>query len=449
METSEEQKIHRMNKFYGAIGAVVEWYDLMLYGYLAVVFARVFFPETAGPGVALAGALGGFAIGFLMRPVGGLFFGWMGDRHGRKLALMVAISMMTVPMLGTALLPGYAEWGWLAPVLLILMRMVMGFSSGGEYSGTLVFLVEGAKRGHRGRTTAIATAYSGVGILLASAVVTVLSLLTTDEQMDTWGWRVPYLFGSLIIVVAIFMRSKMRETPRFEALAEAGQISETPLRDAVRMHWRTILAIMCLAGYGGVTYFLVLTYLVSYLENSVGIGHDQALILGTVLAALFVVTAFAFGRFTDRVGRKKPMLWSAVAFVVISVPVFLLLNTGNLVLIYAASLVLIVPVLAFNGAMYVAVTEYLPTQQRAAGMGIGYNLGVALFGSTAPFVAQLLINATGRPEIPAYYLVFASLLIIPVILKLPETAFDKLEDVTGAVPIQHAPAPPEKSPETP
>lgn len=426
--SSEADRAARLNRFFGAIGAVVEWYDLMLYGYLAVVFARVFFPEGAGPGVALTAALGGFAIGFLARPFGGLFFGWMGDRVGRKASLTLAITMMSVPMLGTALLPGYATWGWLAPILLIFFRMVQGFSSGGEYSGTLVFLSEGAKPTSRGRSAAVATTYAGIGILAAAITATVVGAVTTDEQMDAWGWRVPYLLGSLIIVVGIFMRTRMTETPRFKKLADSGGLSESPLRDVMRKNWRMVLVIVLLSGYAGIAYFIVLTYLVSYLADTAGISHDQALVVGTVSAALYAGSAFTFGRFTDRVGRKPPMLGSAIALVVLPVPGFLLLSTGDLLLIYVATIVLLVPVFAFNGAFYVAVTEYLPTQQRAAGMGIGYNFGTAIFGSTAPFIAQVLVTATGSPIVPAYYLVVASLLILPLLLKLPETAFSKLED---------------------
>ncbi len=423
-----DPKTERNNKLFGAVGAVVEWYDLMLYGYLSVVFARIFFPDDVGAGVALAATLGGFAIGFLMRPIGGIFFGWLGDHSGRKVSLTLAITMMSVPMLGTALLPTYDSIGWLAPILLIVFRMVQGFSSGGEYSGTLVFLTEGANTGRRGRTVAIATTYAGVGILLAALVTAIIGSLTTDAQMDSWGWRLPYLFGSLIIIVGIFMRMKMQETARYEEIKTAGKISKTPIRDSLRYDWRAILRIVLLTGYGGITYFIVLTYLVSYLENTVGISHDAALWIGTGSAAMYALTAHFFGVLADRVGRRPPMLWSAVAFVLLPVPMFMLLNTGNMAWISVASIILLIPVMAYVGALAVACTELFPTSHRNAGVGIGYNFGSALIGSTAPFIAQVLVAVTGAPSVPAWYLVIASLIAIPIIYKLPETAFVKLAD---------------------
>lgn len=274
MSTNIDQRTERNNKLFGAVGAVVEWYDLMLYGYLSVVFADIFFPPDSGPGVALAATLGGFAIGFLARPIGGVFFGWLGDHSGRKTSLTLAITMMSVPMVGTALLPTYASIGWFAPFLLILFRLVQGFSSGGEYSGTLVFLTEGARRDRRGRTVAIATMYAGVGILLSALVVSIISSLTTTEQMQSWGWRIPYALGSLIIVVGIFMRLKMQETAHFQKIREEGRVSASPIRDAFKYDWKAMLRVAALTGYGGISYFIVLTYLVSYLEDTVGISHD-------------------------------------------------------------------------------------------------------------------------------------------------------------------------------
>lgn len=428
MTTADQARIERNNKFFGAVGAVVEWYDLMLYGYLSLVFSRIFFPDNAGAGVALAATLGGFAIGFLMRPIGGIFFGWLGDHSGRKVSLTLAITMMSVPMLGTALLPDYDSIGWLAPILLLVFRMVQGFSSGGEYSGTLVFLTEGARPGRRGRAVAVATMYAGVGILLAALVTAIVGSLTTQEQMDAWGWRIPYFLGSFIIVLGIFMRLHMQETPHYEEIKKEGKISKRPIRDALRFDWRAILRVVILTGYGGISYFIVLTYLVTYLEDTVGISADDALWVGTASAAVYAITAHFFGALADRVGRKPPMFWSAVALVVLPVPMFLLLGTGSLFLIYIATLVLLVPVMAFVGGIAVACTELLPTSHRSAGVGIGYNFGSALIGSTAPFIAQILVTVTGSPSVPAWYLVVASLIVLPIIFKLPETAFERLAD---------------------
>ena len=429
MSNSSATAASRRGVVFGAIGAVVEWYDLMLYGYLTVVFARVFFPEDTNPGVAVAATLGGFAIGFLMRPLGGLFFGRLGDRKGRKVALTLAITMMTLPMLGTALLPGYETLGWMAPVLLLIFRMIQGFSAGGEFSGTLVFLGEGSAEGRRGRLASVAQTFAGIGILLAAGVATLLTSTLSQEALDSWGWRVAYFFGGGIIVVAIFMRTHMPESPHFEALQRSGAINLHPIRTAIKKRWRKVLLIGVLAGYSGIIYFIVMTYLVTYLEGTVGIEHDVALLIATTGAAVYAFTAYLFGWFSDVVGRRPPLMGSAVALVFLSVPAFLLLNTGNLWLIWITSLVLLLPSLFFAGALYPLMNELLPTSERNAGVNIGYNFGAAILGSTAPLVAQVLINATGVATMPAWYLVVASVLILPVIWRMPETAFSKLEDV--------------------
>lgn len=426
MISQEEQRLERNNKFFGAIGAVVEWYDLMLYGYLSTVLAVVFFPEDIGSGVALTATLGGFAIGFLARPVGGVFFGWLGDRAGRKTSLTLSITMMSIPMVGTAVLPSYAAIGWLAPVLLIFFRLVGGFSSGGEYSGTLVFLTEGARTGRRGRTVAIATMYAGVGILLAALAAGIVGALTTQEQMQTWGWRIPYVLGSLVIVVGIYMRRKMQEPTQYQRLRDEGRISAHPIRDAITRDWLVMIKVALLTGYGGITYFIVLTYLVSYLKDTAGVDQDLTYWIGTMSAAIYALTAIWFGALADKIGRKPPMWSAALALIVLPVPMFYLLTTGNIWLIAIANLVLLVPVMAWVGAVAVASSELLPVSHRNSAMGISYNVGSAVIGSTAPLIAQLLIGITGSALVPAWYLVVASVLILPVIRSLPETAFRKL-----------------------
>lgn len=429
------KKAERLNTIFGAIGAVVEWYDLMLYGYLATVFAVVFFPDGMGAGVAIAATMGGFAVGFLMRPLGGMFFGWVGDRFGRKASLMLAIMMMGVPMLGTALLPGYAVLGWVAPITLILLRMIMGFSSGGEYSGTLVFLAEGSDKGGRGRKAAVATAFAAIGVLLASMTATLLTWLLTYDQLVSWGWRVPFFLGSLILILGIVMRSKMVENDHYLELKESGQISKRPLRDAMRSKGKMIVYIGLLAGFCGLAYYIVLTYMVTYFETTLGMSSATANLIGTSSALLYAVTAFYFGGLSDRLGRKKQMMIGAIGLAVLSVPLFLMMSNQSALLTWVCATVLLIPVMMFNAAFYPAATELLPARERSAGVGIGYNFGTALLGSTAPFVVQVLLNMTGIATIPAYYLVIAAVLIIPVIMKLPETAFKPL-DAGDVVPAQ-------------
>lgn len=417
----------RRNALLGAIGAVVEWYDLMLYGYLATVFSRVFFPPSDGL-VSLIGTYGAFAVGYFARPVGGIFFGRLGDRMGRKVSLTVAVSLMAVPMLVTAMLPTYATWGVTATLLLVLMRLLQGFSVGGEFSGTLVFLLEGSRRGGRGLLASTATAFSGVGVLLASVVVLVLTLTLTTGQLDAWGWRIPYLIGASIAVLGLFMRLRMEETSYFQQLREEGAIAEHPVREAMRKHFKPILVCAALTGYLGIAYYIVATFLVGFLQSIVGIPHSSAMVVTTAVAAVYAFTAPVWGRLSDRWGRRPPMMWSAVALALLAYPAFLMMATGNLVLIYVGEFALLLPVMVFTGAFSPAVSELFPTRDRNSGMGVGYNFGNAALGATAPTVATALVHFTGVEQIPSAYLIVASGLIVLVILRMRETAFESLSE---------------------
>lgn len=422
---------------FASIGAVLEWYDLMLYGYFAVVFSRIFFADQAGL-IELIQVYATFAAGYLMRPLGGLFFGWMGERYGRRASLTASISLMSVPLIVTAVLPTYASWGIAATLVLILMRLIQGFSVGGEYSGTLVFLSEEAQRTRRGYLASFATMYSGIGVLLASGVALVMSAALTEPQLDSWGWRIAYGIGAVTAILGFFMRRSMGESTEFATLKEQGGLSRHPLRDAVRTSRRAILIVAALTGYLGIAYYIVATFLVGYLVSVVGITQTQSLVISTVVGAVYAVTAVYWGNLSDRLGRRRPMLWAAIALALLSYPAFLLLGSDQLALIYLGELVLLVPVLLFTGAFSAAVTELFPTAGRFAGVGIGYNFGNALLGATAPTIATALVHLTGIEVVPAYYLVAASLLIIPLIVTLPETAFD-------AMPTRHASPPTRRS----
>ncbi len=345
----------RRSVLYASIGAVLEWYDLMLYGYFAVVFSRVFFPDQTGL-IELIQVYATFAAGYLMRPLGGLFFGWVGDRYGRKRSLTLSISLMAIPLVVTALLPTYQAVGLLAPLLLILMRLLQGFSVGGEYSGTLVFLSEEARRRGRGYLAAFATIYSGIGVLIASGVATVLTVSMSETSLDDWGWRIAYALGASVAILGIFMRRGLAETEQFEKLKAEGGLAEHPLRDALRRQWRPILQILLLTGYLGIAYYIVATFLVGYLVSVIGLPQDQALIVATVVGALYAVFALPAGRFSDRVGRRGPMLGSAVALAVLAYPAFLMLSGGNLALVFLGELILLIPVILFTGGFSAAVS---------------------------------------------------------------------------------------------
>jgi MHS family proline/betaine transporter-like MFS transporter len=415
-------KRNRSAVIYSSIGAIVEWYDFMLFAFLAPVFARVFFP-TSDEIVSLLATFGVYAAGFLMGPLGSLVFGSLGDRLGRKFTLTLSVGLMAIPMLITAALPTYATIGLAAPLLLLLMRLIQGFSVGGQYGGTMVLLVEDAPPDRRGFIASAATATSGVGVFLASGMVTLITALTTTAELDGGVWRIPYVFGFLLALTALIMRRRMAESQAFAHAQESGELSKTPLRSIFKEAPGPLLMCILLSAYANVTYYLLTSYLPAYLENVIDVDHFKASLATTIIAALFAITAPLFGRLSDQWGRKPLLLAATAGFLVLSVPAFLVLGGPSLTFfaILGAELVLLIPLGLLWGSYGAAAPELFPTKFRYTGTAIGYNLGNSVCGGSVAFIATGLIAATGSTLAPAWILVaFAALSLVPM-LRMRET----------------------------
>jgi MFS transporter, MHS family, proline/betaine transporter len=404
----------------GSFGTALEWYDFTLYVYLAPVLADLFFPSS-DPLNALLATYGVFAAGFLMRPVGAVFFGNFGDTRGRKAALTYSVVMMSIPMALIGLLPTHATIGVAAPIALVLLRLVQGFSVGGEFSGTLVLMLETARRDRRGLAAAVAETMAGLGVLLAALLVTIMHAVLNTQQTDDYGWRILFFVGAGIGLVALIMRRHMAETPSFAAAREAGVVSALPVKRVARDHRRGIAQVLALTAYMGIVYWLAATYVPSYLQDPIGTTPEVAT-LGATLAAILYAVAIPFaGLLSDHVGRRPVMAAGAVLTLLFAYPVFALLDDATAPATIAGQLILMVFVLVYTGPWSSAVTELFPTATRYTGMAIGFNVSVAIFGGTAPLVATLLIKITGDNQAPAFYLIGASLLILLVLARLPET----------------------------
>jgi len=393
----------------GAVGNVLEWYDFGLFGYFAPVIAQQFLPAQDRV-ASLLGTFGVFATGFLMRPLGGLVFGHIGDRLGRKLALELSVLLMAGSTTVLGLLPTHASIGLAAPLLLTLIRLLQGLSVGGEYIGSMSFLAEHAPPGRRGFLGSWSSFTVVLGSLLGSGTAALLNNLLSPLQLAAWGWRVPFVCGLLIGVVGFWLRLGVQESPSFLKIQKAGELAPNPIAEALRNDHAAIMTTLGLSALTGVGFYLPFVWLPTWLAqiNRPSLPEDQALLANTIaLLALLLLTPLT-ALVSDRVGRKPMFLGAAIGYVFLSVPVFLRMTDGTFKSALLGALVFATCNSLFSGCMGATMVELFPTRTRYTGVAIGYNVGQALLGGTAPLIATALIHRTGNDLAPAFYLILSA-----------------------------------------
>jgi MHS family proline/betaine transporter-like MFS transporter len=419
---------------------MVEWYDFTLYLYLTPVISRVFF---GGSKNSVLETLGVFAVSYIMRPVGAAVFGHYGDRIGRRNVLLISMTIMMVAMLLTGLLPTKAAAGLTAPALLFLLRCVMGFSVGGEYSGVLVYLVESSGARHRGLLVSLAAGASEVGALLAAGIGALVTTVLTTGQLDSWGWRIPFLFGALLAGLTLLLRSSMRETPVFDQAKAAGELPDNPLRDVLGKQRRALVATFAISALGSVTYYVGVTYVPTYLTTVTHFSDSAALIVSTIAAVAVIAITPLAGHLSDRFGRRPSLLALALFFAAVPLGLFAIMSAGTWLSAFTGALILAFGAGAVSAAAAAAVPEQFATAGRLSGLALGYTLATAAFGGLAPLVAQQAIQATGWRLFPGLLVMLVAIAILPVLWRLPETARLPLSGSASQldVPAQR-PAPP-------
>jgi MFS transporter, MHS family, proline/betaine transporter len=405
----------------GAVGNVLEWYDFGLFGFFAPTLARQFFPAEDKL-ASLAGTFGVFATGFLMRPLGGLVFGHVGDRRGRKRALELSVLLMASATTLLGLLPTYASIGAAAPILLTIMRLLQGLSVGGEYVGSMSFLAEHAPPGRRAFVGSWSSFSTILGTLLGSGTAALCTGLLSEQQLAAWGWRLPFVAGILIGALGFWLRLGVAESPSFVANQKAGNLAGNPIAEALRNDRGAILTTFGLTGLSSIGYYLPFVWLPTWLSriNRPPLSESLALTANSIaLLALLILTPLT-AVISDRVGRKPMFLGTAIGYVVLSYPLFLMMTDGTFTRAVVAGLAFACCNGLYSGCMGATMVELFPTRTRYSGIAIGYNVGQALLGGTAPLIATALIDVTGNNLAPVYYLIagallggFASLFIKP------------------------------------
>ena len=409
----------------GVIGNVLEWYDFAVYGYFVPVISQLFFPNQT-PLVSLLLTFSVFGAGFVMRPVGSVVFGQYGDRHGRKRALSAVIFLMAASTFAVGLLPTYASIGVLAPLLLVVARLAQGLSGGGEWGGAAAYLVEYALPGRRGLTGSWQQVSVGCGFLLGSLTAALLTTWIAPADMLAWGWRIPFLLGVLVGIVGAIMRWRLEDTPKFAELESQGHVAQSPLREALTTFRTPTLIAFGITLHNTVGYYAVLIYLTTWLTNIIKMPRGTALWIGTACLLAFVVAVPFMGALSDRIGRRPLFIASCVGYIVLAYPLFLLASTGVPAYAFIAQLVLVLLLALYAGPGPAVYCELFPTQVRYTALSVGYNIPVAIFGGFAPFIATWLIQSTGNPLSPAFYVIAASLVTLVTMIWVKETAFEPL-----------------------
>jgi MFS transporter, MHS family, proline/betaine transporter len=423
---AEEQRGQsRRSLLVAAFGTVIEWYDFSLYLYIAPVLTFVFF---GGNEQDLVLTFGVFATAYVLRPVGAIVFGHLGDRIGRRQALVISAGLMAVAMLGVALLPSRSAIGPLAGVLLFLFRCLAGFSVGAEYTGILVFLLEAAPPRSRGYYAAWAAANSELGALLAVGVSTLLATSLSQAQLYSWGWRVTFVVGAALAALMIVLRSSLEETAVFRRVKDQGKVARSPLKEVLTKQRRAVLLAFVLSGVGSISYYLNISYVPTFLSSVGKFTSANALLLSTLAAVVVLVVTPPLGLLADRTGRRPALIAIAAGLAVTTIPLFFLLLLGSTGAALAGVIVLAIPAAAWSAVAASAIPEQFAASGRFSGMAIGYNLATAVFGGLSPLIATLLLNATGWKLAPAAYSAVVALAAIPFLITLRETARKPLPD---------------------
>ncbi len=421
-----EQSTPRTRQIIAAvIGNALEWYDFVVYGFMTVIISRLFFP-TESEYASLLLAMATFGVGFFMRPVGGVLIGLYADRKGRKAALQLIIALMTIAVAMIAFAPPYAVIGAAAPVLIVAARLLQGFATGGEFASATAFLVESAPAERRGFFGSLQMVGQSIAALAGASSGMLITQSLTPEQIDQWGWRIPFMIGLLIGPVGLYIRRHLEETEVFkEAHASAEQ--KTTLAAIFQIHRRAVFASFGLVLSNTIMYYVVLIYMPTYAKTQLGIALGQAFIAQVAGLLCLTVLTPVFGSLSDRVGRRPVLMAACLLYFVLPYPLFAWLQADPVLLRLTVMQMTLCSAIAVGfGPISTALAEQFPAHVRSTGLALAYNFAVMLFGGFAQLIVTWLINTTGSPLAPAYYVMFGAVAGLSAAFLLVDRHHDKV-----------------------
>ena len=405
------------------IGNALEWYDFIVFGFFTVVIARLFFPsESQYASLLLTTAI--FGVGFFMRPVGGILLGIYADRRGRKAALLMVIALMTIAIAMIAFAPTYAAIGVGAPLIIVAARLLQGFSAGGEFASATAFLTESAPPRRRGFYGSWQMVGQGLAVLIGAILGTVLTRSLTPEALDGWGWRIPFLFGLIIGPVGLYIRRNLDETSAF-LQSNRGLAGRQGSGSVLLSHVTEMLACLGLVVAGTISFYVILIYIPTFARTQLHLPLDQAFLAQSIGLACEVVLIPICGLLSDLIGRKPILIAALVLDLVVTYPLFSWVSASpSFGVLLTMQIILCGLFGVFNGPISTALAEQFPTRVRSTALAVSYNIAVMLFGGFAQFFVTWLIEATGTPIAPAYYLMFGAAVGLLAVLFLRERARD-------------------------
>jgi metabolite-proton symporter len=407
------------------VGTTIEWYDFFLYGTAAaLVFPSLYFPSDVSPFAATLASFGTFTVGFIARPVGGVIFGYMGDRVGRKSALVTTLLLMGISTLVIGFLPTYAEIGIWAPIALTILRFLQGLGVGGEWGGAVLLALEYGHTGRRGFYASWPQAGVPLGLLASNGAIAVCQASMSQPEFDEWGWRIPFYLSGLLIVVGLLIRLRIMETPLFAAVQEKNEVAEAPVTDTIRQHWRELLLVAGTRITENASFYIFVLWIFTYNKEFLGLERSEILQAVNVTAAIEFFTIPLFGLLSDRLTRRAIYLTGCLFLLLFALPYYAILQTRDPGWITVAT---VLGVAIGHAMLYSVQASFIPelfgTRLRCTGASIGYQLAVPLSGGIAPIIATILLETLpGQYWQLASYIMFNSLISLACVWYLAETS---------------------------
>ncbi|WP_313812812.1 MFS transporter [Glutamicibacter sp.] len=414
------------------VGNLMEWYDVGVYGYLAVIIGKLFMPDSVDPAIQTLFSLGVFAVTFVARPLGGIILGQLGDRMGRQKVLVFTLLMMAASTFGIGILPDYSVWGAAAPILLVVLKLIQGFSTGGEYAGATTFVTEYAPDKRRGFYASLLDLGSYMGFAIGAAFVSILQLTLSNEAMEGFAWRIPFLVALPLGAIALWFRSRIEDTPAFKEAQEAAQKAGEDARnsadapkgviDLVRSYWRELLTAFVLVSAANTAGYALTSYMPTYLTETLHYDPVHGNLLTLPILVVMSLCIPLTGHLSDKVGRRVVLFIGSISAIVLVIPAFLFMMHGQIWSTLTGLALLAFPVTFYVANLASSLPALFPTSSRYGGMGISYNLAVAVFGGFAPFIMQALVTITHISLAPAFWVMGTSACGVVAVCFLKESA---------------------------
>ena len=427
----EKEKVNRVDSDQAkkgvvatSIGNAIEWFDFGLYAQLAVILSANFFGNLPQE-MQIVSTFAVFAFAFIVRPIGGIFFSHLGDKYGRKIVLSTTILLMAASTLMLGLLPTQEQIGIWAPILLLVVRMIQSFSTGGEYAGAMTYIAETAPDKTRGKLGSGLEIGTLAGNIMAAILAGLMYSLLSDQQMADWGWRIPFILAAPLGIVGIILRSRLDESPAYESTLEEKEELEYSYLDIFKYYWRDVVVCFTGVAFLNVANYMVLSYMPSFLNSTINLGGTMGSILSTITMLMMIPAVFFFGWYSDKVGNKRTIIFGLAGFSLFSVLAFWLMSIPMIPFVLLGLFIIALFMSTFEGVMPSVLPSMFHTKVRLRTLSLVYNIGAAVFGGLTPFILSTLVETTGQQISPSYYLMFINVVGLIIFITMFKSTSNK------------------------